>query len=80
MEHHHLRRGAAARVRPSEPVESYRCEWKAAIEDPDKLRLFRPFVNTQETDPSLVYIGQRGQHRPATWEEKQLRVAGGVRP
>jgi nitrite reductase (NADH) large subunit len=61
-------------------VESYHCEWKAALADPEKLRLFRPFVNTQATDPSLVYIGERAQHRPATWEEKQARVAGGAQP
>ncbi|GAC1344896.1 MAG: nitrite reductase large subunit NirB [Myxococcales bacterium] len=61
-------------------VGSYRCEWKAAIEDPDKLRLFRPFVNTPERDPSLVYIGQRGQHRPATADENRLRLASGGQP
>ncbi|HEX2676731.1 MAG TPA: nitrite reductase large subunit NirB, partial [Polyangiales bacterium] len=26
-------------------VGSYRCEWRATLEDPDKLRHFRPFVN-----------------------------------
>jgi nitrite reductase (NADH) large subunit len=59
-------------------VESYQCEWKAAIEDPSKLRLFRTFVNTDERDPSLVYIRQRAQHRPASWEEKNPDAASGA--
>ena len=51
-------------------VDSYRCEWKAAIEDPAKLARFRTFVNSAEPDPSLVRVPQRAQHRPATWKEK----------
>jgi nitrite reductase (NADH) large subunit len=51
-------------------VDSYQCEWKTAIEDPDKLKQFRPFVNSTRTDPSVVFIRQRDQHRPASWEEK----------
>jgi nitrite reductase (NADH) large subunit len=51
-------------------VGSYRCEWKAALEDPEKLARFRPFVNGG-SDPSIVFIRQREQHRPATWEEKK---------
>jgi nitrite reductase (NADH) large subunit len=52
-------------------VGSYRCEWKEALEDPVKLHRFRTFVNSNERDPNLVYIGQRTQHRPATWDEKK---------
>jgi nitrite reductase (NADH) large subunit len=51
-------------------VASYRCEWKATLEDPDKLKLFRSFVNDDRPDPSIVFIRQRGQPRPAAWEEK----------
>jgi nitrite reductase (NADH) large subunit len=59
-------------------VESYRCEWKAALEDPSKLRQFHTFVNTDARDPSLVYIRQRAQHRPASWEEKNPDAASGA--
>jgi nitrite reductase (NADH) large subunit len=55
-------------------VDSYRCEWKATLEDPVKLARFRTFVNSAEPDPSLVRIPQRAQHRPATWEEKQRHL------
>ncbi len=55
-------------------VDSYRCEWRATLEDPVKLARFRTFVNSPEPDPSLVRLPQRAQHRPATWEEKQLNL------
>ena len=51
-------------------VGSYRCEWKATLDDPEKLRQFRSFVNVETSDPSIVFIRQRAQHRPAAWEEK----------
>jgi nitrite reductase (NADH) large subunit len=48
-------------------VANYRDEWGAALEDPDKLRLFASFVNAPDVaDPSLAYVAERGQARPAT--------------
>ncbi len=55
-------------------VDTYRCEWKATVEDPAKLARFRTFVNSSEPDPSLIQVPQRAQHRPATWEEKLLHL------
>ena len=45
-------------------VNTYECEWKKAINDPEKLKRFRHFVNTDEPDPSLAYVEERGQKRP----------------
>jgi len=45
------------------------CEWRAALEDPDKLERFRAFVN-DGPNPSIVFTRQREQNRPAAWEEK----------
>jgi nitrite reductase (NADH) large subunit len=53
-------------------VDTYQCEWKTAVEDPATLRRFRPFVNSDVADPSIVRVPLRQQHRPATWEEKVL--------
>lgn len=53
-------------------VGSYRCEWKAALESPEKLKMFRSFVNSSKPDPSVVFVRERAQHRPARWEEKQI--------
>jgi nitrite reductase (NADH) large subunit len=56
-------------------VATYQCEWKAAIEDPVRLARFRTFVNSPASDPSLVSIRVRAQHRPAGWEEKAHLMA-----
>jgi nitrite reductase (NADH) large subunit len=58
-------------------VGTYRCEWRATLEDPEKLRQFRAFVNATGPDPSIVMIREREQPRPATPEEKvALRKTG----
>ncbi len=46
-------------------VSTYQCEWKATIEDPEKLKRFRTFVNSDAGDDSLVFVRERGQRRPA---------------
>ena len=53
-------------------VDAYEDEWKATLEDPEKLRRFASFVNAPTTpDPSLAYTAERGQPRPATSEERE---------
>ena len=52
-------------------VESYRCEWRATVEDPERMRRFRTFVNSDEPDPNVVFVAERGQRRPAFPHEKQ---------
>ncbi|MEN2740727.1 nitrite reductase large subunit NirB [Microbacterium sp. X-17] len=57
-------------------IGSYEDEWKATLEDPEKLRRFASFVNAPTTpDPSLAYTVERGQPRPATAAE---RTDGGI--
>ncbi|MCL3861616.1 nitrite reductase large subunit NirB [Actinotalea sp. K2] len=52
-------------------VDLYQDEWKATLEDPEKLRRFASFINAPTTpDPSLAYVAERGQVRPATPEER----------
>ncbi len=53
-------------------VNTYQCEWKAAIENPEKLKLFRSFINTDGMDSNLVYVEERNQKRPATEEERKV--------
>ncbi len=55
-------------------VGTYQCEWKTTIEDPERLKAFRPFLNSDEPDPSLAFVREREQHRPATWSEKRSLV------
>ncbi|WP_062388301.1 nitrite reductase large subunit NirB [Demequina iriomotensis] len=57
-------------------IDSYEDEWKAVLNDPVRLRQFTSFVNApEEPDPTLAYVPQRGQRRPATSEE---RASGAV--
>jgi nitrite reductase (NADH) large subunit len=60
-------------------VDSYQCEWKATLSDPAKLAAFRPFLNSDQPDPSIVFVDQRRQHRPALWDEKRPLLDGRLR-
>lgn len=51
-------------------VGSYQCEWKTTLEDPERLKRFRHFINAGKPDNNLVYIKERDQRRPATREER----------
>ncbi len=51
-------------------VDTYECEWKKTIEDPEKLKRFRHFVNSDKGDSNVVFVQERGQIRPATAEER----------
>lgn len=51
-------------------VDTYKCEWKATLEDEESLKRFKAFVNDDGGDEQLVYVRERSQRRPATAEEK----------
>ena len=53
-------------------VDSYQCEWKTTIENPESLKRFRQFVNSELTDSNIQFVTEREQIRPATPDEKQL--------
>ncbi|NUS49595.1 MAG: FAD-dependent oxidoreductase, partial [Nocardioidaceae bacterium] len=60
-------------------VAGYEDEWAATLRDPEKLARFVSFVNAPDTpDPSLAYVLERGQRRPATEQERDggVLVAG----
>jgi nitrite reductase (NADH) large subunit len=48
-------------------VDSYQCEWKEVVENPEKRQLFRQFVNSNETELDIEFVDERGQARPADW-------------
>ncbi len=50
-------------------VDTYQCEWKSTIEDPEKLKRFRTFINSDKPDDTVVFVEERDQIRPATEEE-----------
>lgn len=55
-------------------VGTYQCEWKTTIEDPERLKRFKQFVNSDEEDEQIVFIEERGQLRPATEQELQTKL------
>ena len=53
-------------------VDRYECEWANAINDPEKLKRFRTFVNDGRGDPDIHFVKERGQRRPARATELTL--------
>ncbi len=62
---------------------NYECEWRRTLADPEALRHFVSFVNAPgQPDPSIVFVAERDQPRPATAGERKVLVAlsqGGAR-
>ncbi len=54
--------------------DTYQCDWKAAIENPEFTKRFRSFVNVDEPAEQL-FVEERGQIRPATESEKLAGIA-----
>ncbi|EKU81591.1 nitrite reductase large subunit NirB [Massilia timonae] len=52
-------------------VDTYACEWKEAVTDPTVRRRFRHFVNSAQVDENVVFVPERGQVRPATFDERR---------
>jgi len=52
-------------------IDTYQCEWKTTIEDEAKLKRFRHFINSDQTDDNVVFVEERGQIRPADEEERR---------
>jgi nitrite reductase (NADH) large subunit len=52
-------------------VDTYECEWKKAINDPEIMKRFRHFVNSDRPDSNVVFVTERGQIRPARPDERE---------
>uniref|UniRef100_K1QAB0 Nitrite reductase [NAD(P)H] n=1 Tax=Magallana gigas TaxID=29159 RepID=K1QAB0_MAGGI len=54
--------------------QTYECDWKKAIENPEFTKRFRSFVNV-DTPAEQLFVQERGQIRPATEDEKLAGIA-----
>ena len=54
-----------ARRRHGPPRRRLRCEWKATLDDPDRLARFVEFVNAPDVATTPVWVTERGQRVPA---------------
>jgi nitrite reductase (NADH) large subunit len=55
-------------------IDSYQCEWRKAIDDPQTLKRFRHFVNSDRADDNVVFVEERGQIRPADRDERRKQA------
>lgn len=62
--------GAELETQMQQVVDTYACEWKAAVSDPATRQRFRSFVNSDQPDEHIVFVEERGQIRPARPEER----------
>ncbi|EAQ66841.1 nitrite reductase [NAD(P)H], large subunit [Marinomonas sp. MED121] len=56
-------------------VDTFQCEWKTTLEDPQAVKAFRHFVNHDGVDEQVVFVEERDQIRPATQSEKNHLIA-----
>jgi nitrite reductase (NADH) large subunit len=67
--------GAELEGQMAHVVATYQCEWKTTIEDAEKSKRFREFVNADVPDANVIFVEERGQIRPATSNEKRDLIA-----
>jgi len=51
-------------------VDSYQCEWKTTLSDPERLKRFSHFVNSDKADEKISFIKERNQIRPLAKMER----------
>ncbi len=49
-------------------IDTYQCEWKSTLDNPQKLQRFRPFLNSTSGSKVLPYQRVRGQRIPVKQE------------
>ncbi|MGE3536846.1 MAG: nitrite reductase large subunit NirB [Candidatus Tectimicrobiota bacterium] len=55
-------------------VDSYQCEWATVLQDPDKRKWFRQFVNSEATEVGIEMVHERGQQRPGDWPSELVSL------
>ncbi|HQF12054.1 MAG TPA: hypothetical protein PKV22_07300, partial [Paludibacteraceae bacterium] len=48
-------------------VDTFECEWKQVLEKPRLMKRFSHFVNSEEKDDNIEYVGLRDQKMPRPW-------------
>ncbi len=51
-------------------IDTYQCEWKTTLEDPERMKRFSHFVNSDATDDNVVFTKEREQIRPVSKQEQ----------
>ena len=48
-------------------VDTYKCEWKEAVENPEIRSRYTHFVNSEEEDDNIEFVSLRDQKMPKEW-------------
>lgn len=48
-------------------VNKFECEWTQAVNDPEVMKRFNHFVNSNEEDDNVVFVPMREQKMPEAW-------------
>ena len=48
-------------------VDTYKCEWREVVENPELRKRFTHFANSSEPDPTIKFKVERGQIFPVEW-------------
>ncbi|WP_075968110.1 nitrite reductase large subunit NirB [Immundisolibacter cernigliae] len=67
--------GAELEAEMGHVIDTYECEWKKTVDDPERLRRFRAFVNSDTPDETIHFVRERGQPRPARADERATAAA-----
>ncbi len=49
-------------------VNKFECEWTQAVNDPEMMKRFNHFVNSDEEDDNIVFVPMRDQKMPQPWK------------
>ena len=52
-------------------IDTYKCEWAETIKDPEKVKMFTHYANSEEED-KVKFIEVRGQKRPLPWKDYEI--------
>lgn len=56
-------------------IGSYQCEWKTTVNDPQRVKQFTHFVNSDLADANVSFVRERDQVRPASDDEKKMSAS-----
>lgn len=48
-------------------VNTYQCEWKQVVDNPELKQRFRHFINSEDSDDNLTFVPLRDQKMPKPW-------------
>jgi nitrite reductase [NAD(P)H], large subunit len=51
-------------------IDNYKCEWKEVVENPELRKQFKAFINKEEHDKTISFVGLRDQKMPPAWQKK----------